>query len=53
MRQRGANVSHAEIERIALDLLGLGRRASVALIPTSSKSSPATIANSLKRFGAI
>jgi Plasmid replication region DNA-binding N-term len=50
-RERGANVSHAEIERAALDLLAAGRRPSVALIRSQIKrGSPATIASSLKRF---
>jgi hypothetical protein len=50
-RERGANLSHAEIERTALDLLNAGVRPSVALIRKQlQRGSPATIASSLKRF---
>src|ERR1700722_12351049 len=50
-RERGANVSHAAIERVARALPGTGRRPSVALIRNLLKrGSPATIANSLRRF---
>ena len=50
-RERGANLSHAEIERAALDLLTAGTRPSVALIRAQLKrGSAATIASSLKRF---
>jgi hypothetical protein len=50
-RERGANVSHAEIERAALDILESGRRPSVETVRTLlGRGSPATIALGLKRF---
>jgi hypothetical protein len=50
-RERGANVSRAEIERAALDLLTSGVRPSVeSLRKRIGRGSPATIAGSLKRF---
>jgi hypothetical protein len=50
-RERGANVSHAEIERAALDLLTAGARPSVeSLRQKIGRGSPATIADSLRRF---
>ena len=50
-RERGANVSHNEIERAALDILAAGSRPSVEGIRAKiGRGSPATIANSLKRF---
>jgi hypothetical protein len=50
-RERGANVSHAEIERAALELLTAGTRPTVqSLRKNIGRGSPATIADSLKRF---
>jgi hypothetical protein len=50
-RERGANVSHAEVERAALNLLTAGVRPSVeSLRKRIGRGSPATVANSLKRF---
>jgi hypothetical protein len=50
-RQRRANVSHAEIERAALDVLASGHRPSVQILRKRlGRGSPATIARSLKRF---
>ena len=50
-RERGANVSHVEIERACLDILASGARPSIALIRHRlQRGSPATIAHSLKRF---
>src|SRR5580658_2285907 len=50
-RERGANLSHGEIERAALELLSRGQRPSVALLRGHlNRGSPATIASSLKRF---
>jgi len=50
-RERGANVSHAEIERAAIQLLAAGRRPSVQTLRKSiGRGSAATIADSLKRF---
>ena len=50
-RERGANVSHAEIERAALDILESGRRPSVETVRALlGRGSPATIALGLKRF---
>ncbi len=50
-RERGANVSYAEIERAALDILSGGRRPSVESIRGAlGRGAPATIATGLKRF---
>src|ERR1019366_9014559 len=50
-RERGANVSYADVERAALDILATGRRPSVETVrETLGRGSPATIATSLKRF---
>ena len=50
-RERGANVSHAEIERAAIELLAAGTRPSVQILrEILGRGSPATIADSLKRF---
>src|SRR5450755_4994403 len=50
-RERGANVSYADVERAALDILADGQRPSVESIRTRlGRGSPATIATSLKRF---
>ena len=50
-RQRAANVSHAEIERAAIELLAAGTRPSVQILRKAlGRGSPATIADSLKRF---
>jgi len=50
-RERGANVSHAEIEHAAIELLAAGARPSVqTLRKRIGRGSPATIADSLKRF---
>ena len=50
-RERSANVSYAEVERAALDVLADGQRPSVESIRTRlGRGSPATIATSLKRF---
>jgi hypothetical protein len=50
-RERGANVSYADVERAALDILATGRRPSVETVREAlGRGSPATIATSLKRF---
>jgi hypothetical protein len=50
-RERGANVSYADVERAALDILANGRRPSVETVrKLLGRGSPATIATSLKRF---
>jgi hypothetical protein len=50
-RQRSANVSYAEVERAALDILATERRPSVETVrETLGRGSPATIATHLKRF---
>lgn len=50
-RERGANVSHAEIERAAIQLLADGIRPSVQILRKKlGRGSPATIAESLKRI---
>ena len=50
-RERGANVSYADVERAALDILATERRPSVETIrETLGRGSPATIATCLKRF---
>ena len=50
-RERGANVSYAEVERAALDVLADGQRPAVESIRTRlGRGSPATIATCLKRF---
>jgi hypothetical protein len=50
-RERGANVSYADVERAALDILATGRRPAVETIrDVLGRGSPATIATSLKRF---
>src|ERR1039458_5443128 len=50
-RERSANVSYADIERAALNILATGRRPSVETVRESlGRGSPATIATSLKRF---
>jgi hypothetical protein len=50
-RERGANVSYADVERAALDILANGRRPSVETVREAlGRGSPATIATSLKRF---
>jgi hypothetical protein len=50
-RERGSNLSHAQIERAALDILCTGSRPSVEIIRKRlGRGSPATIATSLKRF---
>jgi hypothetical protein len=50
-RERGANVSYAEIERAALDILATERRPSVETVRARlGRGSPATIAMYLKRF---
>jgi hypothetical protein len=50
-RERGANVSYADVERAALDILATGRRPSVETVRIAlGRGSPATIATSLKRF---
>src|SRR6202161_784075 len=50
-RERGANLSHAQIERAALEILSTGRRPSVEILRKKlGRGSPATIATSLKRF---
>jgi hypothetical protein len=49
--ERGANVSYADVERAALDILATGRRPSVETVrEVLGRGSPATIATSLKRF---
>jgi hypothetical protein len=50
-RERGANVSYADVERAALDILASGRRPSVETVREAlGRGSPATIATCLKRF---
>src|ERR1035441_41114 len=50
-RERGANVSYADVERAALDILATGRRPSVQTgRETLGRGPPATIATCLKRF---
>jgi len=50
-RERGANVSYADVERAALDILATGRRPSVETVREAlGRGSPATIATCLKRF---
>ena len=50
-RERGANVSYADVERAALDILATERRPSVETVrETLGRGSPATIATCLKRF---
>src|SRR5664280_864640 len=50
-RERSANVSYADVERAALDILATGRRPSVETIREAlGCGSPATIATFLKRF---
>src|ERR1035441_411705 len=50
-RERSANVSYAEVERAALDILATGRRPSVETVREAlGRGSPATIATFLKRF---
>jgi hypothetical protein len=50
-RERAANVSHAEIERAAIELLAAGTRPSVQILRKAlGRGSSATIADSLKRF---
>jgi hypothetical protein len=50
-RERGANVSYADVERAALDILATGCRPSVETVREAlGRGSPATIATCLKRF---
>jgi Plasmid replication region DNA-binding N-term len=50
-RERGANVSYADVERAALDILATGRRPAVETVREAiGRGSPATIATHLKRF---
>lgn len=50
-RNRSANVSYADVERAALDILALERRPSVETVREAlGRGSPATIATCLKRF---
>jgi hypothetical protein len=50
-RQRSANVSYADVERAALDILASERRPSVETVrEVLGRGSPATIATFLKRF---
>jgi hypothetical protein len=50
-RERRANISYAEVERAALDILATERRPSVETVREHlGRGSPATIATSLKRF---
>jgi hypothetical protein len=50
-RERSANVSYADVERAALDILATGRRPAVETVREAlGRGSPATIAISLKRF---
>src|ERR1019366_2079313 len=50
-RERGANVSYADVERAALDILATERRPSVETVrELLGRGSPATIATCLKRF---
>jgi hypothetical protein len=50
-RARGADLSHAEIERACLEILSSGRRPSVEMVRKQlGRGSPATILNSLRGF---
>jgi hypothetical protein len=50
-RERGANVSYADVERAALNILSTGRRPAVETVREAlGRGSPATIATYLKRF---
>ena len=50
-RERAANVSYADVERAALDILATGRRPAVETVrEVLKRGSPATIATFLKRF---
>ena len=50
-RERSANVSYADVERAALDILATERRPSVETVREAlGRGSPATIATCLKRF---
>ncbi len=50
-RERSANVSYADVERAALDILATERRPSVETVRAAlGRGSPATIATCLKRF---
>jgi hypothetical protein len=50
-RERGANVSYADVEHAALDILATERRPSVETVRERlGRGSPATIATCLKRF---
>ena len=50
-RERGANVSYADVERAALDIMATERRPSVETVREAlGRGSPATIATCLKRF---
>ena len=50
-RERAANVSYADVERAALDILATERRPSVEIVrELLGRGSPATIATCLKRF---
>jgi plasmid replication DNA-binding protein KfrA len=50
-RERSANVSYADVERAALDILATGRRPAVETVREAlGRGSPATIATCLKRF---
>src|SRR5471032_2159315 len=50
-RERSANISYADVERTALDILATERRPSVETVRERlGRGSPATIATYLKRF---
>ena len=50
-RERSANLSYAEVERAALDILATGRRPSVETVREAlGRGSPATIATYLTRL---
>jgi hypothetical protein len=50
-RERSANISYADVERTALDILATERRPSVETVREAlGRGSPATIATCLKRF---
>jgi hypothetical protein len=50
-RERSANVSYADVERAALNILATGRRPAVETVREAlGRGSPATIATFLKRF---
>jgi hypothetical protein len=50
-RERSANLSYADVERTALDILATGRRPAVETVREAlGRGSPATIATHLKRF---